>query len=213
MKCWLKTITKLRPTSNWVWGTFWHYITPPKTNECPLKRDHFSRECIWTNHWFHDMWVFRWFLGFSHGFLLVQLSSDALFSMSTKQSKTRQCTVPPQQMVTCESLSNRKSKSEIPPKNTTKFLEPKSPIPLQASQHKLLYSLPLWHTHTPIAPSLVLLETNQATLGEKLHHGTMSLTQGTGKGHTAMQRNAVQLLLWHPRCLGRTLEVLGKIDV
>ena len=78
----------------------------PKIKRMPLKRDYFSRECIWTNHWFslgYDMWVFRGFFGFSHGFLLVQLSSDALFSMSTKQSKTRQCTVPPQQMVTWES--------------------------------------------------------------------------------------------------------------
>ncbi len=27
-------------------------LEPPKTNECPLKRDYFSREYIFQSHWF-----------------------------------------------------------------------------------------------------------------------------------------------------------------
>ena len=41
-------------------------FTPLKTNECPPKRDYFSKEYIWTNHWFSgDTLVFggvQWFV-------------------------------------------------------------------------------------------------------------------------------------------------------
>ena len=51
-------------TAKWWWTlmngsleTTWQSL---KTNECPLKRDYFTRKYIWTNHWFSgDMLVFR----------------------------------------------------------------------------------------------------------------------------------------------------------
>ena len=42
-----------------IWDDVSSYLHPPKTNECPLKRGHFKRTCLFSNHSFlEDMLVF-----------------------------------------------------------------------------------------------------------------------------------------------------------